>query len=695
MRTPLSMNALALAVLLCIAVAPSAGSQDAPAAWRVSDLDAILRRPIVAPSVPQAEVERYAESRVPPVPTAKNASEWQGLADALRAEVLEKIVYRGEAAHWRDSKMGIVWSDVIDDAGPGYRIRKLRYEALPGWWIPALLYEPTKLDGKVPVVLNVNGHDGTGKAAPYKQIRCINQAKRGMIALNVEWIGMGQLRGPGYGHYLMNQLDLCGTSGLAPFYLSMARGLDILLAHEHADSERVAVAGLSGGGWQTITISSLDTRVPLSNPGAGYSSFKPRARHHSDLGDSEQTPNDLATIVDYTHLTAMLAPRAALLTFNAEDNCCFKASHAMGPLVDAAYPVYKLHDALDRVAVHVNVDPGTHNFDRDNREALYRSLRRHFADGDPAFETDEIASDGEVRKRPELDVELPADNAAFSKLASAFAADLPRLPPIPTDRDGVAKYVGELTRRLRAAIRPRRWDATSRTVGDAKLGATSVAYRELAVGGEWTLPAVDISPAAGPDGKRPRVAMVVADGGRASASRQIGALVAAGRRVLAIDPFYLGESKIRSRPYLFALLVATVGDRPAGIQASQVAAIARWAAEDAGEAVDVVAIGKSSTLFALMAAALERDAIAGVELHGSRGSLKEIIAEKKGVNQAIELCCFGLLRDLDIAQLVEIVAPRPVRFVKPSPGVRKAMAGLKKWYARSGVDLDPLPRAAR
>ena len=38
------------------------------------------------------------------------------------------------------------------DGGPGYRIKKLRYEALPGLWVPALLYEPTQLDGKVPVV---------------------------------------------------------------------------------------------------------------------------------------------------------------------------------------------------------------------------------------------------------------------------------------------------------------------------------------------------------------------------------------------------------------------------------------------------------------------------------------------------------------------------------------------------------------
>src|SRR5207247_547584 len=178
----------------------------------------------------------------PARPQAKTAAEWEQHAERVRAGVLEKVVYRGAAAGWRDAKTKVEWLDTIP-GGPGYRIKKLRYEALPGLWIPALLYEPEKLSGKVPVILNVNGHDGNGKAAKYKQIRCINLAKRGMLALNPEWFGMGQLKVEGNRHGCMNQLDLCGTSGLAPFYLSMKRGLDVLLGLENADPKRVAVTG--------------------------------------------------------------------------------------------------------------------------------------------------------------------------------------------------------------------------------------------------------------------------------------------------------------------------------------------------------------------------------------------------------------------------------------------------------------------
>src|SRR5262249_13775946 len=155
------------------------------------------------------DVQDRIEARIPRMPEVKTAAEWDKHAEHIRRGVLDRVVFRGEAAVWRDAKCQVKWLDTIA-GGPGYRIKKLRYEALPGLWIPALLYEPDKLDAKTPVVLAVNGHDRNGKAAGYKQIRCINLAKRGMLVLNVEWFYMGQLRKPGYQHYCMNQLDLCG-----------------------------------------------------------------------------------------------------------------------------------------------------------------------------------------------------------------------------------------------------------------------------------------------------------------------------------------------------------------------------------------------------------------------------------------------------------------------------------------------------
>jgi hypothetical protein len=664
---------------LVLIVTPSVRADDK------ADLAALLGREIIGPKQSLAEVKAYLDARVPRMPKPTSADEWTREAERIRAAVLERVVYRGEAAHWRDAKTRVEWLDTIK-GGDGYHIKKLRYEALPGLWIPALLYEPEKLSGKVPVAMAVNGHDANGKAAGYKQTRCINMAKRGMIVLNCEWFGMGQLRTDGFAHGRMNQLDLCGTCGLAPFYLSMKRGLDVLLAHEHADPKRVCVSGLSGGGWQTITISSLDTRVTLSNPVAGYSSFRTRIEHYKDLGDSEQTPNDLAAVADYTHLTALLAPRAALLTFNSKDDCCFESGYALSPLMDAARPMYSLYGREDRLRSHVNDDPGTHNFEKDNREALYRAIGDYFFAGDKSYKVEEIPCKDEVKTKDQLNVELPKENADFHTLALTISKGLPHAPKFPTDKEAAVKWQRDLTKRLREVVSAKDYTVRADKAGSEEKGGIKATYWKLKMGDDWTVPLVELV-----RGEPKGTTILVADAGRKGAAATVEQLLAEGRRVLAVDPFYFGESKIAEHDWLFAILVAAVGDRPLGLQAGQLAAVARWWREkDQGGPMPVVAIGPRSSLIALVATALEPKAILRLELHGAYGSLKEVIEQDLAVNKMPEMFCFGLLEAADVKEIVALVAPRPVRFVEPSKRATAELAGLKEWYTTLGADFDPL-----
>lgn len=643
----------------------------------IEELQAALSQPILADGTPQQEVKAFCEARVLRLP-GDDAAEWKSpeawnkYAADVRESVLDRVVFRGAAEQWRQFKGKVEWQETID-GGEGYTIKKLRFEVVPGLWVPALLYEPTKLDGKSPVFLNVNGHDGAGKAAGYKQIRCINLAKRGIIALNLEWFGMGQLKGPGFVHYKLNQLDLCGTSGVAPFYLAMKRGLDILLEHEHADSTRVGVAGLSGGGWQTIFFSSLDTRVTLANPVAGYSSFLTRIHNYSDLGDSEQTPVDLAATGDYAHLTALLAPRVALLTFNEKDNCCFAAPHALPPLRLAARSAFQTLGKPENLHDHVNHKPGTHNFEQDNREALYRVIGQHWYSGDAAFSSKEIACEEEIKKSEELAVELPADNLDFQQLATQLMKDLPRGK---ADRSA-------LRATLRLAEQPTELTAEKGT--ESQLGQTKVVRWKLKIGEQWTVPAVELS-----SGGDKGAAIVLADAGRASQAESVRKLLADGWRVLAVDPFYFGESKIKSHDFLFALLVSSVGERPLGVQAGQLQRIANWLKQDQqAKQVRIFAHGTRTSLIALAAAASDEN-IDGLRLHGSLGSLKEVIEQGGQVNTSPEQFCFGLLETADIAQLAALVAPREVQFVAPSDRARQELAGLKKVYEEQGKTFDPL-----
>jgi hypothetical protein len=172
-------------------------------------------------------------------------------------------------------------------------------------------------------------------------------------------------------------------------------------------------------------------------------------------------------------------------------------------------------------------------------------------------------------------------------------------------------------------------------------------------------------------------------------------LLKAGNRVILLDPHAFGEARYDHHGYLFALTLGTLGKRPLGIQAGQVAAIARAARDHHKHAIRLIAHGERSSVVALVAAGLEEKAIGAVELHDPLPTLKLILEQSRSYDQSPELFCFGLLEKFDMRQLAALVAPRPVSVVNPSERVKTELAGLAAWYQLHGVVHDPLKPAPR
>ena len=491
MPRPLSVSFTPLALLLSFLA--GAWVKAEPPQDRRDLIRQALDRPVMNGSQTIAEVQDYAELRIPRMPELKTVEAWKQEADRLRSQVLDDVIFRGEAARLAGHRGAVEWLGELP-GGPGYVIKKLRYEAIPGFWFPALLYEPSPLpagDGKLPVVINVNGHEAVGKSADYKQLRCINQAKRGILAMNLEWLDMGQLKSEGNAHDRLQAIDLCGTSGIwqLTFWPFSGRSTCSWSIRGPMPT-RVGMTGLSGGGWQTIFFSPLDPRVTLASPVAGYSSFLTRIRHFEDLGDYEQTPTDLATTLDYTHLTAMLAPHPTLLIFNQRDSCCFAAPHAMPPLMGAAAPVFSLFDREDALRVHVNLDPGDHNYEVDNRQAFYRLMRDFWFADDSGFDAAEIPSESELKTAEELHVPLPADNLTLREISLRLAENLPAKRDKPTDKDA---WKAEQRKRLADLVKPVGGEVSAQKVADETHDGLTATYWRLKVGEAWTVPAVEIS----------------------------------------------------------------------------------------------------------------------------------------------------------------------------------------------------------
>ena len=91
-----------------------------------------------------------------------------------------------------------------------------------------------------------------------------------------------------------------------------------------------------------------------------------------------------------------------------------------------------------------------------------------------------------------------------------------------------------------------------------------------------------------------------------------------------------------------------MGQRPVGIQADQLIAIAHWASSESKLPVSVRAEGRRLGVGATVAAAMAPEAIQGLHVEGGFDSLRQVLNEDLSVDKTPELFCFGLLETCDL-----------------------------------------------
>ncbi len=490
----------------------------------------------------------------------------------------------------------------------------------------------------------MNGHVGPpGKSIEYKQKRCINFARHGILALNLEWFSYGELAGAENSHWFGSHLDLVGTNGVGLFYLAMRKGLDFLDRHPDVDRSRLGVTGLSGGGWQTIVLSAMDERVNVSVPVAGYSSLRSRIERPGDVGDIEQNPTDLLVGRDYSHFTAMRAPRPTLLVYNAEDDCCFRAPLVKPYIFDAVKPFFQLYGKAENLAWHENLDPATHNYQLDNRMAAYGFFYRHF--GLPPI-TGEPAVNSEVKPYDELVVGLPADNLTILGLARKLARDIRRGP-------ATRERLAEIVRYREVQARPWTLD-NSKNKGLETMSSRVDFSNGLSATAVWLKP-LDAA-------RVNRVTMLLNDKGKKDSADLASERINRGEGVLAADLLFSGDSIPQRGSAAFAQLLATTGDRALGIEAGQLIALAGMARTLSGaQALRLETAGFRSQVVGLVAAALKPGLFSEVVVHEGQKTLRHLLDAPVEYQSAPDLFCLDLFKEFDLNRIAELAAPAAVR----------------------------------
>src|SRR6202041_2489044 len=170
---------------------------------------------------------------------------------------------------------------------------------------------------------------------------------------------------------------------------------------------------------------------------------------------------------------------------------------------------------------------------------------------------------------------VPADNLTILGLARKLAASnaRPAIPPAGQARNAWANPQRE---KLRQVVRysPVSVEHAWRFSNTKRMTIRTVSYRfdmsnGLSASGVWlqAVGATDNAP----------LTIVLNDKGYAAAGDVIAAHVNRGEQVLALDPVFVGSAYPESPdPADWPLLIASSGERPLGLEAAQLAGVAKW-----------------------------------------------------------------------------------------------------------------------
>jgi len=308
--------------------------------------------------VPSRPYRTHLDRYQPPPPMSK--AQWANRAAYLREHVLASTGLLPLPT--KDALNPVVFDEITRD---DYRVAKVYFESLPGFYVTGNLYRPLGA-GPFPAVLSPHGHWKNGRLESTDVVsgpgRAINLARQGFIVFSYDMIGYGDSRqlAHTFGGRRENIWGL-SLSGLQLW--DSIRSLDFLQSLPDVEPDAIGVTGESGGGTQTFMLAAVDDRAVVAAPVNMLSL-------HMQGGCLCENPPGLRLDTTNVEIASTIAPRP-LLMVSATGDWTNETLEVEYPAVRA---IYSLLDAADRVAaVRFRAE---HNYNKDSREAMYRWMGR-------------------------------------------------------------------------------------------------------------------------------------------------------------------------------------------------------------------------------------------------------------------------------------------------------------------------------
>ncbi|WP_207492355.1 DUF4974 domain-containing protein [Aridibaculum aurantiacum] len=247
----------------------------------------------------------------------------------------------------------------------GYTVENIAIETLPGLYVSGSLYRPARVKGKVPLVLNPDGHFSKGRYRADCQYRCATLARMGAMAFSYDLFGWDgesllQVQSTDHRRALVQSIQA----------LSAIRILDYLTTLKNVDTNRIAITGASGGGSQTMLMASIDDRIDLSVPVAMLSSY-----HSGGCPcESGMGVHMCGGGTNNVEIAAMAAPNPQLVISDGKDWTKHVPENEF-PFLQRTYSFYNNGSSMLQNA-HIATDG--HDYGKNKREAMYAFVADHF-----------------------------------------------------------------------------------------------------------------------------------------------------------------------------------------------------------------------------------------------------------------------------------------------------------------------------
>jgi cephalosporin-C deacetylase-like acetyl esterase len=588
-------------------------------------------------------------------------------------------------------------------AGDGFRVEKIAYESLPGFFVTANVFVPAVGSGPFPAIVETPGH-GAGKQSEYNW--AANFARAGVIVLAVDPIGQGERmqhwdpeiesskieRLAEHEHASLST-ELIGDHLSRYFINDGIRGVDYLSARKDVDAKHIGAFGCSGGGTITAYLAALEPRISVAATACFITSLKELFPTQGPQ-DAEQTlPHFAAEGLDFADWVELAAPRPYAIVSTTQDMFPYAGAQQA---YDEAKRFYELYGAGDNLKWITG--PGGHGNLGPISNQILAFLVGHLKSDSPQPEFKQF--------RPQDADELvvtPSGQISIS-LHSKTVEDLNR-----ERANGLVAPRAATPEQIRADVRK-----TAAIVAQPGAPpAVTVAKEEQRTGYRIQTLSIQVEPGyeltaiqAVPDGATPKPAVIMLDElpvERTAAAADFTALAGSGHSVIAlqskgtpVDAQNGQSAQFALGPYMGVNLRAIiVGKTLVGLRADDVIRVVNWLASRPDiDRTSITLYGKGALgMVALHAAAVDTR-ITRVIAENTLLSYRTALEAPLHKNLS-EITVPGVLQHYDVSELLEAIAPRDVKLLNPVDAIGQPMRAVQVRQPNAHVlhrgFRDPLP----